>query len=524
MATDVAQILMTTGVEKGAPGKDSLYGAGRIDARNAVFASRHPVAGIIRDSATNAPVGYAKIYVPELNYTFSTNALGEYIIFAKIDTITLNVTASGHTPRSTNLLVPEAITPLSINFTLSPLTTLSVSGSVKSSADSSAVRAEIRAYVDSSSTTNPVGVTTTNASGSYSLNLFPGRYRLIIEPEAPYLTKTITGLDLTQPSTTLNYFVGVADVLLVDDDAGDGQQMFYKLALDANSKTYYTWETFVRGTAPIAAMEKLRAPKIVFWSTGNADTTALTSAEFQVIGQFVASSERRGLLLSGQNIAQFADTAQLRSVIGVRYGGTSTETVVRGVAGDSISNGMLMNTTGGNGSGNQTSRDILVVDGNAIPFLQYGASSPNVAGVRRILGDARLAFLGFGLESVPDNQGTTSRTAFVNKVLQWFTADMPTGVVGDAHVRLPEAFRLEQNYPNPFNPSTTIKFRLSRSETVLLEVFDITGRRVATLVNDRVSEGEHTVVFDAKNLSSGTYGYTLNVAGHVLSQKMTLVK
>jgi photosystem II stability/assembly factor-like uncharacterized protein len=89
---------------------------------------------------------------------------------------------------------------------------------------------------------------------------------------------------------------------------------------------------------------------------------------------------------------------------------------------------------------------------------------------------------------------------------------------------VPEAIALMQNYPNPFNPSTTIKFRLSRSETVLLEVFDITGRRVATLVNDRVSEGEHTVVFDAKNLSSGTYGYTLNVAGHVLSQKMTLVK
>ncbi|MEK9136897.1 MAG: T9SS type A sorting domain-containing protein, partial [Bacteroidota bacterium] len=85
-------------------------------------------------------------------------------------------------------------------------------------------------------------------------------------------------------------------------------------------------------------------------------------------------------------------------------------------------------------------------------------------------------------------------------------------------------YRLEQNYPNPFNPNTTIKFRLSRSETVLLEVFDIAGRRVATLVNDRVSDGEHAVVFDAKNLSSGTYVYTLKVAGHVLSQKMTLVK
>ena len=90
---------------------------------------------------------------------------------------------------------------------------------------------------------------------------------------------------------------------------------------------------------------------------------------------------------------------------------------------------------------------------------------------------------------------------------------------------LPKEFGLSQNYPNPFNPSTTIKFALPKAANVSIDVFNILGRRVASLVNQRKNAGNHTTQFQASNLSSGVYFYTLRIDGKVLkSQKMLLIK
>lgn len=89
---------------------------------------------------------------------------------------------------------------------------------------------------------------------------------------------------------------------------------------------------------------------------------------------------------------------------------------------------------------------------------------------------------------------------------------------------IPEGFRLGQNYPNPFNPSTAINYSLNQAGMVTLKVYDITGREVATLVNSRERAGEHTVSFDATNLASGVYIYTLQANGLRLTNRMTLIK
>lgn len=85
-------------------------------------------------------------------------------------------------------------------------------------------------------------------------------------------------------------------------------------------------------------------------------------------------------------------------------------------------------------------------------------------------------------------------------------------------------YRLHQNYPNPFNPATTIEFELSAPDNVTLEVFDIVGRKVATLVNEHLAAGSYTVKFDAGSLPSGTYVYMLTSGGHRISRKMLLAK
>jgi hypothetical protein len=89
---------------------------------------------------------------------------------------------------------------------------------------------------------------------------------------------------------------------------------------------------------------------------------------------------------------------------------------------------------------------------------------------------------------------------------------------------LPGNFELAQNVPNPFNPATTINYMVPATGEAALRVFDLAGRNVATLVDGMVEEGQHSVVFDASNMASGVYFYTLETAGMVETRKMVLVK
>ncbi|HEY9164595.1 MAG TPA: T9SS type A sorting domain-containing protein [Candidatus Kryptonia bacterium] len=89
---------------------------------------------------------------------------------------------------------------------------------------------------------------------------------------------------------------------------------------------------------------------------------------------------------------------------------------------------------------------------------------------------------------------------------------------------LPGSFSLEQNYPNPFNPTTTIKYQLAMNSNVTLKVYDVLGREVETLVNERQSAGSHNLTFNASNLPSGVYLYRLQAGTFTQVKKMILMK
>ncbi len=87
-----------------------------------------------------------------------------------------------------------------------------------------------------------------------------------------------------------------------------------------------------------------------------------------------------------------------------------------------------------------------------------------------------------------------------------------------------EHFALQQNYPNPFNPSTTLSFQLPAATHVAVTVHNITGRKVAELLNAFKPAGEHTLQFNATGLASGTYLYRVQAGKSVLQRKMLLLK
>jgi|AntRauTorcE11897_2_1112592.scaffolds.fasta_scaffold00580_11 hypothetical protein len=94
----------------------------------------------------------------------------------------------------------------------------------------------------------------------------------------------------------------------------------------------------------------------------------------------------------------------------------------------------------------------------------------------------------------------------------------------DVIAELPGRIELNQNYPNPFNPSTVISFSVPEVTNVEIAVHDMLGRKIRTLADGRFQAGSHDVTFDASELSSGVYIYTLRSGGQMHTRRLTVLK
>jgi len=126
-----------------------------------------------------------------------------------------------------------------------------------------------------------------------------------------------------------------------------------------------------------------------------------------------------------------------------------------------------------------------------------------------------------------ENKLPETFTMSVNETVERFTLTVEAGEavnIDEPGTGLPQRVALNQNYPNPFNPSTVISYDLPEASDVTIQVYDMTGRQVATLVNSRMEAGTHEVTFNAGNLASGVYIYRLQAGEHMLTRKLTLIK
>jgi hypothetical protein len=118
--------------------------------------------------------------------------------------------------------------------------------------------------------------------------------------------------------------------------------------------------------------------------------------------------------------------------------------------------------------------------------------------------------------------GTMSNINFT--LLPYYTS------VKNISAEVPDKYQLYQNYPNPFNPVTKIKFDipshypLHRGTSIVLKVYDLLGREVAILVNEKLQPGTYEVTFDGSRLASGIYFYRLQTDSYTETKRMTLVK
>ena len=89
---------------------------------------------------------------------------------------------------------------------------------------------------------------------------------------------------------------------------------------------------------------------------------------------------------------------------------------------------------------------------------------------------------------------------------------------------MPSAFTLKQNYPNPFNPITQIQYDMNGAGQVKMDLFDIRGAKVRTLINEQKPAGSYEFAFDGSQLSSGVYFYSMTANGITKTRKLVLMK
>ncbi len=122
------------------------------------------------------------------------------------------------------------------------------------------------------------------------------------------------------------------------------------------------------------------------------------------------------------------------------------------------------------------------------------------------------------------NKNSVTKLKLLSDLAREFYNTNFTIGVKQVNSEVPSSFSLRQNYPNPFNPTTTIRFQLSVAGNASLKIFDMLGKEVATLVNDKLNAGTYTVVWDGTRFASGVYFYRLTSDAFSETRKMLLIR
>jgi hypothetical protein len=347
----------------------------------------------------------------------------------------------------------------------------------------------------------------TDRSGNFSLLLLDTLFAVSIEPAIPYYARSwdfaIHG------DTTVSLVTQPAHVLIVNNDTLERYASYYTSTLDTLGVTWCLWNRPSGGLLPYSQLGRLRS-KAVIWYSGSTNTGTIPAEDRDSLTGYLGTGTN--LFITGQNVAQeLAGSPFLESICGCRFDSSGwAGFFVFGDRADSLGTFVPGTaTTGGNGAGNQTSRDVISPTVNSTGFLVYDSVTVKYAGTRRQTpSGGKVVFAGFGFEAVnrPAAKPTYfNRMQLMDLILTWFGA--PSGIADRQPLTanrqsLPTVVRGRLLLPSAFCPLTS-DFGL----------FDHTGRRVLRL---------HAGANDLSRLPAGIY--FLESHGSHVSHRLLLVR
>lgn len=322
------------------------------------------------------------------------------------------------------------------------------------------------------------------------------------------------------------------DVLVVDDDGGEGYEEYFQNELINLSSDY---GIITSDFVPVNA-DSLNTFKIIIWNTGVTEP-GLSTVEMNVIKSYLDNGGQ--LYLNGVDIAyQLADpvspyyttesieffTNYLHSSYILRE---HSAIITQGISGDPITDGLGMtNLAGGDGantinhSQGHYANQISALGMYSANILSFWLKPDEHPGIRAIHGTSgKVVFTTFGFETIALAE---RRALFAERILDWL--DNPVSVEDNQSDLLPASFELIQNYPNPFNPFTSIQYKVAETSPVSIKVYDLIGSEVAVLVDDIKQPGVYEVAFGGENFASGIYFYKMTAGNFTSVKKMNLLK
>lgn len=281
------------------------------------------------------------------------------------------------------------------------------------------------------------------------------------------------------------------------------------------------------GGLKVFDLEEDGTPELFLMSITNTNSSAINNFKYKIVNDF-------SMISAADSLIQNTGVSSTYSVSGVSSYTRGGDITVGNLDSDNDFEALfsaidlgseyllfkIMNLNS-NGSPESNTRPFSAINFNSSEnILSAGIDMADIDGD----GDQDLVFL--GIEDHPQGNRFLIRFA-LNQINQSTSSSKlinQSNPKDEKNDEIPSAIKLGQNYPNPFNPTTQITYSISNEGQVELNVYDLQGRLVRALVNETKSPGNYSVSFNASELSSGIYFYTLTSSGEKITKKLTLIK
>ena len=328
----------------------------------------------------------------------------------------------------------------------------------------------------------------------------------------------------------ITLLVGRPDLLLVDDDDGRQVEDWYTDdMLELTAEPYEVWErNEFEGNI---TGDELSLYANIIWITG--ESTSPMDADTAAVKEYLDNGGK--LFLSGQNIGdRFGGTAFFENYLRAEHLEDSNGIyVLEGVAGDLLGDGLFMVTTGPGGANNCSSPSSVNPLNGAISSIDYYSTETSAA--IRYSGDYSLVYFCSSFEAIA---APADRRLLFRRIMDFqgipTGIDMPDGGGDGGEWGAPASSAAALTIsPNPFNPVTALGFSVPadnpRGVMVELSIYDILGRRVSVLVDERKLPGDYSVTWNgtdetSRSVASGLYFARLVVDGAAKTGKLVLLK
>jgi subtilisin family serine protease len=474
----VSQKIQMNTVDLGLPGKDNVYGAGRIDVFAAITSNLYTMVTV-------------------QDYAISDTVVGD---------------GDGR---------------LEVGETADLVISLRASGAW---ADADSVSAVLRTgdpditVLDS---TSYVGFISKGSVVDNSLDPF----RLSFPSGAAHWTELSFHVTSVPPNfsddDTVSLLIGQPDIILVDDDAGQPYENYYRQTLNNLGRVYDEWEVETQGTVPASGPYSLGDHEVTIWFTGDDTMSAvLTDTDTTRIAEFLDNGGK--LFITSQNLGQALSTTPFYQER--LHASFLTENVdnnlCTGVPGDDIGDGLRLVLQGSGGAGNAYSEDRISPNPGAdscFYYTTYGGAS----GIKYDSGVYKLVYFGFPFESIHGVSIYADQDTVMARILKWLWSTPGVNESFIAPARL--EFGLRRMAPNPFRTSVEISYSLSASAEIDLSVYDASGRLVKSLASGLAEPGLYSTRWDGLNdsgdrLPAGVYFSRLESGDRAVTRKVTLIR